>query len=1028
MASSTSSVTGTSSVSGLVSGLDWQSIIDQLRAVEQQPVTLLQNKQSDDQAKLSAWQSFNTQLLALKTAAEALQDPDKFAAYTTQMTTDSSTVQGADLLSVSTGAAAAPGSYSVGVTNLAKAQKLSSNPFSSSTSELGSAYAGDLVINGKVLTVNSTDTLSSLASRINSLNTGSNPTHVTASVLKYGANDYRLVLTSDVTGESGISLLNGSSTDLIQGFGWKDHGTAVIKNAITSGAQSDRVASPTEAIKALLGLSSGESGDLTIGDKTVAIDLSAMSLNDIKDAINAAAPTGVTASVVSQTVNGTTSYRLQIDGTQTFVDADNILNTLGILDHGSSDVTGKVSGNAMTSEGASITAQTLLVAIDGYNAFTSGDYLTLTGTDTSGNDIGTEQFSISTSTTVQDLLDEIKATYGDVLASVTSDGKIRVDDLSGGTSLVVNIADHLQDSHSTLEFVNGDDNFGAASTRKRQIVAGEDAVVEVDGVEVTSSDNTIDDVIPGVTLNLIKEDPATTVTLNVNPDLESIKGSIKDFVDKYNAVMSTINTQSSYDTESQKTGGVLFGDGTLSSVKADLTSILVQTVQGVNSQFSTLGMVGINLDNNLNLSIDDATLTKYLQTNFSDVMALFVGEGTTSGSDLTYVSHTNDTKTGSYTVHIDQAATRATTTGTVDLTGGGADDTLTITQGDNVATITITGGMTLADIKNSINAELDTVHTQTVVGSQMLKEDDGVTAITSQTAWDNISGAALDNGDVISFSGTSRNGSSVSGTYTIGEVSTDTVQGLLSAIESAFGNQVTAAIDSSGRILVKDNSSGTSQVSLDLTEPDGKGVDFGSVLTTNSGGEQGRYAMGITATDDGSGHLVIRNDDYGPTSFTIAQETAELGLIDSTYTGQSVSGTINGEAATGAGQVLTGAAGNPTTAGLSVKYTGTANDVDAGMVSVTTGVAELFARTLFNITDPYEGYLCFKQNSIQDDIKSLNDQIAEMNARIDQKMQVMTSRFLAMETAISKFSSLSSWLTSQLQNLNNNWSFQKVSG
>jgi len=433
------------------------------------------------------------------------------------------------------------------------------------------------------------------------------------------------------------------------------------------------------------------------------------------------------------------------------------------------------------------------------------------------------------------------------------------------------------------------------------------------------------------------------------------------------------------------------------------------------------------MDNSLNLSIDDATLTNYLQTNFSDVMALFVGQGTTSGSSLTYVSHTNDTKAGAYTVHIDQAATRAATTGTVDLTGGGADDTLTITQGANVATITITGGMTLADIKNSINAELDTAHTQTLVGSQALKEGDNVTAISSGTTWNNISGATLGDGDVISFSGTLRNGNLVSGTYTIGEVSTDTVQGLLSAIGSAFGNDVTAAIDSSGRIVVKDNSSGASQVSLNITEPDGKGLDFGSVLTTNSGGEQGRYAMAITATDDGSGHLVIRNDDYGPTSFTISQDTSELGLINGTYTGQSVAGTINGEAATGAGQVLTGAANNSTTAGLSVKYTGTANGVDAGTVSVTTGVAELFARTLFNITDPYEGYLSYKQSSIQDGIKSLDDQIADMNARIDKKMEVMTNQFLAMETAISKFSSISSWLSSQLQNLNNNWGTQ-VSG
>ena len=117
-----------------------------------------------------------------------------------------------------------------------------------------------------------------------------------------------------------------------------------------------------------------------------------------------------------------TYNRLQIDGTQTFADASNILNTLGLLDHNSAAVSGKVSGISLTSEGARITAATLLKDIDGYNTFTAGDYLTLTGTNTSGGAVNAN-LSISGSSTVQNLLDEIKTRYGNVLAYVTSDGK-----------------------------------------------------------------------------------------------------------------------------------------------------------------------------------------------------------------------------------------------------------------------------------------------------------------------------------------------------------------------------------------------------------------------------------------------------------------------------------------------------------------------------------------------------------------------------------------------------------------------------
>ncbi len=1166
----------TNLISGLSSGLDWRTMIDQLIAIEHKRVDLVEDEKSQYEAKLSEWQSVNSKLLSLKTAAEGLKDPEDFYLYTTSMSTNSTTVDADDLIAVTTETTASQGSYTIKITNLASAQKLSSNPFTSQTEALGSSYAGDIIINGRVVTINATDTLADVAATINNVNTGTDPSGVTATVVNYGTNDYRLILTSDSTGEDGISLLNGSSTDLVQKFGWKDSQSAVLKNSITQGAQSDRFTSHNVAIKDLLGLSTGESstGSLTIGGTAVTIDLSTMSLTDIKNAINNASITGVTASVVSQTVDGSTYYRLQIDGTQTFTDEKNILNTLGILDHNSADVTGKVSENSMTTEGDYISPTTLLKDIDGYNTFTSGgypggDYITLTGTDTAGASIGTVYFDITTSTTVQDLLDEIESQYGEVIAYVTSEGKIRVDDLTGGTSLVVNLTDNIQDSNSSLEFVSGDADFGDASVRKREIVAGEDATIEVDGVEVTSSTNNIEGVIEGVTLDLMKEDSNTTLTLNIEHDVEAVKANIQNFVDQYNEVMSYINSQFSYDEEEESTGGILFGDGTLSSVKGDLTSLLTQTIWGVDSDFSILGLVGINLDNDLLLSIDETELTGYLETNFNDVMALFVGQGTTSGSTLEYVGHTRDTEAGEYTVHINRAATQATETGSVDLSSGGADETLTITRGSSTATVTITNGMDLDDIINEINKELDTEYTQTLVGDEQLYSDNAQgNVITSETTWDSIydsSGSQLSfsDNDIISFSGTARDGTEVSGNYTISDVTSDTVQGLLSAIESAFSNEITASIDTSGRIIITDKYVGSSQLSIDYIRDPAQNAFFGTVDITagaGDGSQEGRYAMNITAEDDGSNHLVLRSDDYGSITFSISQDVSDgnydhilytttqnttessngtvhvtesttwddvygagvanndtitisgkkrdgtdfstnytytisdvesdtvgglltaiesafsaegttvdaflregkiyvedktagtssisltltpnnegggsldlgtfdqtterdldLGLINGSVTGQDVAGTINGEAATGSGRVLTGDDGNANTDGLSIRYTGTSNGVDAGTIKLTLGVAELFHRALFNITDPYEGYLAFKQDSIQDSIDRLEDQIDEMEDRLDRKTEMMINQFVAMEMALSRMQSQSNWLAGQINASYNGW-------
>jgi flagellar hook-associated protein 2 len=1165
----------TNLVSGLVTGFDWRTMIDQLIAVEHRRVDLVEDSKSAYEEKLSEWQSFNTKLLALKTSAEGLKDSEDFYLYTQSMSTDNTEFEAEDLLSVSTSSTAAPGTYTVKGTNLAQAQKLSSNPFTSQTAELGSSYAGDIIINSKVVTINATDSLLDVAYSINNSNTGTDPSGVTASIVNYGTNDYRLVLTSDTTGEDGISLLNGSSTNLVQKYGWKDNQTAVIKNAITNGAQSDRFTAPNVVIQSLLGLSTGESGDVTIGDQTVTLNLSTMSLNGIKDAINTAGPTGVTASVISQTVEGITYYRLHIEGTETFTDANNILNTLGVCDHNSATVKGKVSANSLTSEGTSITPDTLLVDIDGYISWTDGDYIRMKGTDTAGNTVGGGtgyiDFSITSAGTVQDLLDAIETNFGDVIAYITSDGTIRVDDLIAGESsnLSVILEDHI--TSGELEFVDADAAFGNATDRQREITAGENATVEIDGVEVTNSTNSIDDVIAGITLNLLSESTAT-VTLNVERNIDAIKSNIQGFVEKYNEVMSYINTQFAYDGESGETGGILFGDGTLRSVKSDLISVINESIWGVDSDFSVLGLVGIdskiNADNNLELSIDDTTLTGYLETNFHDVVSLFTGQGTTSASNLAYVGHTRDSEAGEYTVHINRAATRGAETGNVDLSSGGADETLTITQGNSEANISITNGMSLDDIINEVNTELDTEYTQTLVGDETLYSDGSQNnVITSGTTWNSIHDSVgtqidLEDNDVISFAGTSRSGAAISGSYTMSNVASNTVQGLLSAIEDAFSSKATASIDTSGRIIITDEYIGTSQLAIEYIKGPDANEFFGTVDVTSGAGDgshEGRYAMDITATDDGSNHLILRSDDYGSMTFSISQDTTDgnydhiiytttnnttdsssgtvhltssttwddvyganivnndtitisgkarngttdisgtytindissdtinglltaietaysnqgttvdafirdgkiyvedttagsssisitltcnnegggslalgtfdqnterdldLGLINGTVTGLNVAGTIGGEAATGSGLLLTGDDANVNTDGLAVSYTGTSNDINAGTIKLTIGIAELFDRALFNITDSIDGYVAFKQNSLQDRINDFADQIEEMEARLDKKMEMMINKFVLMELALSRLQNQSNWLTGQINTSLNGW-------
>jgi len=101
------------------------------------------------------------------------------------------------------------------------------------------------------------------------------------------------------------------------------------------------------------------------------------------------------------------------------------------------------------------------------------------------------------------------------------------------------------------------------------IVPGANASFTIDGGEITSESNTVSDAISGVTFNLLKADPDTEVTVRIDRDVNAIKNLIANFVTAYNDVASYISSQTTYDATAQKTGGVLFADGTLFSIKTN---------------------------------------------------------------------------------------------------------------------------------------------------------------------------------------------------------------------------------------------------------------------------------------------------------------------------------------------------------------------------------------------------------------------------------------------------------------------------
>ncbi len=169
---------GLLSISGLASGMDTTSIINQLMALETQPIAGLQNQQTTNNNKQAAWLSLTTQLNILQSAAQAIEDPATFMGTTANFT--NSVAGNPSILNLTATSNISPGSHGITVTTLAQQQEtVSAQGYSSTTSAISglTSLAITNTATNKTTTFNQT-TLQGLSSAINAANIGVSATVV----------------------------------------------------------------------------------------------------------------------------------------------------------------------------------------------------------------------------------------------------------------------------------------------------------------------------------------------------------------------------------------------------------------------------------------------------------------------------------------------------------------------------------------------------------------------------------------------------------------------------------------------------------------------------------------------------------------------------------------------------------------------------------------------------------------------------------------------------------------------------------
>ena len=562
--------------------------------------------------------------------------------------------------------------------------------------------------------------------------------------------------------------------------------------------------------------------------------------------------------------------------------------------------TGQTSSTAAIGSGASTTVTFDFGTISGgvYTPYVpaTGAGGTYAGSTFTSNGNGTKSITLdATNNSLQGIRDAINAAGIGVTASIVNDGsgtpyRLTLSSSNMGVSNSLSIA---VSGDATISGLLANDPTGVQ--HMAQSAVAQNAVFNINGVQVSKTSNTVSDVIQGVTLNLLKA--ATGASLTVARDTAATTTAITGFVKAYNDLAKTLADSSSYNAATQ-TGAILQGDSTVRSLQAQLRNALSTSVSGTSGALTTLSQIGITFQKDGSLALDSGKLNTAMTTYPNDIASLFASVGKGTDSLVSFNTASASTKPGNYAVNITQLAMTGATTGNVIVPATG-----------NI----IASGTT-------INVTLD-----------------GASTAVALTA----------------------------GTYTNTQLAT-MIQSAINGTSafSAAGSSVAASINGSGFLNISSSRYGASS-NIGMT--DGTGT---TVATTFMGG--------VTSSS-----------------------------------GMDVAGTIGGVGATGSGQLLSVASGDPQ--GLSIVVNG--GIVGArGTLNYSQGYGTTLSRWATSILGS-SGVLTARTDGINKTIKDIGLRRDALNTRLIGVEARYRAQFTHLDAMLTSMNATSTFLTQQLAKL-----------
>jgi flagellar hook-associated protein 2 len=250
-----------------------------------------------------------------------------------------------------------------------------------------------------------------------------------------------------------------------------------------------------------------------------------------------------------------------------------------------------------------------------YSGFTADDTKTVTIT------------IDGTNNTVSGIRDAINASSVGITASLVLDGTqtrllLTADDSGAGTAISVSTDDDdLDDTNSSglsqLAYNIDSGSFVGNVTEAR---SSKDASFTLNGLALSSSSNTINNLVDGLDVTL-KKVTTSTDTIRISKDASGIEAKVSAFVDAYNSYQTTLSSLMDY----EDAAGALAGDSTARRIQSAIraTTTGIQNLAG--NAYTALSDIGITSDRYGKLEIDSSTFQSKLTADPDAMQKLFAG-------------------------------------------------------------------------------------------------------------------------------------------------------------------------------------------------------------------------------------------------------------------------------------------------------------------------------------------------------------------------------------------------------------------